>query len=232
MKIRIAFAATAAAATVAAVSGAGSAHAAAPVVLGGGSGIALGGKAICSLTTIGHDNAGRLIGLTAGHCGSTGTPVSAEADHAGQVGTIVFSDNGAGLDYSVIEFDPAQVTPARTIGGTTIAGTAPAPGPGVSVCSDGRTTGYNCNINWGPFEDISLDQTCSNHGDSGGPVTVGDRLVGMLQGGLVGYAGIDFDIPCFTAAMPIHSPTYYRPIDQILAAIDTAGGPGTGYQPA
>ncbi|MFJ4658921.1 S1 family peptidase [Nocardia sp. NPDC088792] len=229
MKLRtvLALTATAGAATLV---GTATAHAATPVTLGGGSGIILSNHSVCSLTTIGHDNAGRLVGLTAGHCGPAGTLVSAEKDRfAGPVGTITAADDG--LDYAVIEFEPDKVVPVRTIGATTIAGTAPVPGPGAQICSDGRTTGFNCSVNWGPLEDIDLGQTCSNHGDSGGPITSGDRLVGMLQGGLIGYGALTLDIPCVTAAFPIHSPTYYRPIDQILSSIDATGGPGTGYQP-
>ncbi|APA99086.1 S1 family peptidase [Nocardia seriolae] len=216
----------------ASVTAAAGAHAAAPVPLGGGSGIVLGSNTACSLTTIGHDGAGRLVGLTAGHCAPAGTVVAAEKfPAAGPLGTVAFSTDGSGLDYAVIEFDADKVAPVRTVGATTIAGLAPAPGPGAQVCTDGRTTGFNCSLNWGPFADVSLDQTCSNHGDSGGPVTAGDRLVGMLQGMLIGADGVRFDLPCLTAAFPIHSPTYYRPIDQILAAVNASGGPGSGYQP-
>ena len=51
--------------------GAGAAHAqAGPAVLGGGSGIIIDNQFECTLTTIGNDGAGRLVGLTAGHCGN------------------------------------------------------------------------------------------------------------------------------------------------------------------
>ena len=65
------------AATVLAGWGAGAAVAApAKIYLGGGSGILVlkGGNsaAACTLTTIGRSKTGKLIGITAGHCGNRG----------------------------------------------------------------------------------------------------------------------------------------------------------------
>lgn len=48
------------------------AGAAGPVVLGGGSGIVVNGESFCTLTTIGNDNRGNLIGFTSAHCGGPG----------------------------------------------------------------------------------------------------------------------------------------------------------------
>ncbi|QIS11612.1 S1 family peptidase [Nocardia arthritidis] len=198
-------------------------------VLGGGSGIVLGGHARCSLTTIGHDGAGRLVGLTAGHCAAVGDSVTAEHDRgAGVVGNVVASDRGNGLDYAVIEFDAAKVTPVRSLAGTTIAGFGPAPGPGATVCSNGRSSGFDCGVVWGPMNNRIVNQSCSIPGDSGGPVTMGDRLVGMNQGHLT-PGGID--IPCVAAAFPLHTPAYFQPIDRIMQAVDGAGGVGAGLQP-
>ena len=72
---------------------AGSATAAPAAVLGGGSGIVVNDELVCSLTTIGHDNAGRLVGLTAGHCGEPGSYVVPEASQdSGIVGEFVVSN--------------------------------------------------------------------------------------------------------------------------------------------
>ena len=46
---------------------------AAPTPMGGGSGIIIDNQLVCTLTTIGHDNGGRLVGITAGHCGGPGS---------------------------------------------------------------------------------------------------------------------------------------------------------------
>ena len=61
-----------AAAAVAASFGVGTASAAAPAVLGGGSGIIVNNAAECTLTTIGNDAAGRLVGMTS----NVGRPMS------------------------------------------------------------------------------------------------------------------------------------------------------------
>jgi hypothetical protein len=73
------------------------------VVLGGGAGIVVNGTN-CTLTTIGHDGGGALVGFTAGSCGGTGAPVVAEASQAsGTVGTVAFSAGGKDtMDYAVI----------------------------------------------------------------------------------------------------------------------------------
>ena len=79
------------------------------VALGGGAGIVVEGS-YCTLATIGHDHAGELVGFTAGHCGGPGAPVVAEgADNHGPVGAVAAV--GDGLDYGVIKFDPAKISP-------------------------------------------------------------------------------------------------------------------------
>ncbi|MBX9982118.1 MAG: S1 family peptidase, partial [Mycobacterium gordonae] len=60
------------------------------VALGGGSGIVVNTGTLCTLTAIGHDKFGDLIGFTSAHCGGPGAPVAAEgAESHGQVGTMV-----------------------------------------------------------------------------------------------------------------------------------------------
>ena len=48
------------------------------VPLGGGAGITVNGTS-CTLSTIGHDNTGKLMGFTAASCGGPGSQVTAEA---------------------------------------------------------------------------------------------------------------------------------------------------------
>lgn len=75
------------------------AHADAPVTLGGGSGLVVDGETLCTLTAIGTDNRGSLIGFTSAHCGGPGAVVAAEgAENAGVVGTMVAGNDG--LDYA------------------------------------------------------------------------------------------------------------------------------------
>ena len=40
------------------------------VPMGGGAGIVINGDTMCTLTTIGGDSAGELIGFTSAHCGA------------------------------------------------------------------------------------------------------------------------------------------------------------------
>ncbi|MBF6385845.1 trypsin-like serine protease [Nocardia farcinica] len=203
-------------------------------VLGGGSGLIFENNSACSLTAIGYDNANRLVGLTAGHCAPTGARLAAEsALDAGVVGVVAYSDNGEGLDFAVLQLDPAKVTPVRTVGPTTINGLGATPTPGTTVCSNGRTSGSGCGVVWGNLDEtVTLNQACSKPGDSGGPVTVGDRLVGMNQGRVTGISGIRFDLPCSSSANPIHSPAYFAPIEVILTAVDAIGGVGAGFRTA
>ncbi|MFE3189860.1 S1 family peptidase [Nocardia sp. NPDC059240] len=212
-----------------AVAAAAGPAAADPPPLGGSSGIVLDDSVTCSLTTIGYDGSGRLVGLTAGHCAGAGASVRVErALAAGPVGTVVFSDQGRGLDYAIIEFEPSKVTPVRSVGQTTIAGFGAPPGTGATVCSSGRSSGYDCGVVWGPMGDRIINQSCSVPGDSGGSVTVGDQLVGMNQGH---YNPLGVDMQCVNAASPMHSPAYFRPIMEILQAVNATGGVGAGLRP-
>lgn len=203
------------------------AHADPPVVLGGGSGIVVNGDAFCTLTTIGHDNAGRLIGFTSAHCGGPGATVSAEgADSAGIVGTMVAGNDG--LDYAVIQFDPAKVTPTNNVNGFQIDGLGPDPAFGEVACKLGRTTGYSCGVTWGPGKDPGtiVNQVCGQPGDSGAPVTVNNRLVGMIHG------AYSEELPtCVVKFVPLHTPAVTMSFNTQLADITAKNRPGTGFVP-
>src|ERR1700738_5407712 len=65
-----------------------SARADAQIPLGGGSGIVVEGNTLCTLTAIGNDNRGNLIGFTSAHCGGPGERGAAGgAEGAGGIGT-------------------------------------------------------------------------------------------------------------------------------------------------
>lgn len=196
----------------------GSASAApAPAVLGGGSGIVVNDELLCSITTIGHDNAGRLVGLTAGHCGDAGSPVVAEyKPDSGVVGTIVVSNSD--YDYAVIQFDPAKVTPVNRVGNVTITSIgAPALFPQVA-CKEGRTSGNTCGIVYGDLlqSQETWSQTCVIEGDSGAPLVVGTTLVAMVNA----Y----FGVACF-------GPEIGTNISSIVHNMNVSGGPGAGFRP-
>ena len=137
----------------------------------------------CTLTAIGTDNRGELVGFTSAHCGGPGATVAAEgAEDAGTVGEMVAGNDA--LDYAVIKFDPAKVTPANNVNGFVINGIGPDPKFGDIACKLGRTTGYSCGVTWGPGKDPGtiVNQVCGQPGDSGAPVTVNNLLVGMIHG--------------------------------------------------
>ena len=198
-----------------------------PVALGGGSGIVVNGEAFCTLTTIGHDNAGRLIGFTSAHCGGPGATVAAEgADHAGELGKMVAGNEA--LDYAVIEFNPGKVTPVNNVNGFQIDGLGPDPVFGQVACKLGRTTGYSCGVTWGPGQDPGtiVNQVCGQPGDSGAPVTVNNRLVGMIHGAFTE------DLPtCVVKYVPLHTPAVTMSINTQLADIAAKNRPGTGFVP-
>jgi hypothetical protein len=203
------------------------AHADGPIALGGGSGIIVNGESFCTLTTIGRDNRGNLIGFTSAHCGGPGATVSAEgADAAGVLGTMVAGNDA--LDYAVIQFDPQKVTPTDNVNGFRIDGLGADPAFGQVACKLGRTTGYSCGVTWGPGQEPGtiVNQVCGQPGDSGAPVTVNNRLVGMIHGAYTE------DLPtCVVKFIPLHTPAVTMSFNTQLADIVAKNRPGSGFVP-
>lgn len=197
------------------------------VPLGGGSGIVVDGAAFCTLTAIGHDNRGSLVGLTSAHCGGPGALVAAEnAEDAGVLGTMVAGNDT--LDYAVIEFDPQKVAPVKVVDGFQIDSIGPDPGFGAVACKLGRTTGHSCGVTWGPGDEPGtiVSQVCGLPGDSGAPVTVNNRLVGMLHGAYTE------ELPtCIVKFVPLHTPAVAMSVNAQLADIAAKGRPGSGFVP-
>ncbi|MEV3903075.1 serine protease [Mycobacterium sp. NPDC050551] len=203
------------------------AQAQSPVVLGGGSGIVVNGESLCTLTAIGNDNRGALVGFTSAHCGGPGATVGVEGvEAAGVVGTMVAGNEA--LDYAVIEFDPAKVTPTNNVNGFQIDGIGPDPAFGEIACKLGRTTGQSCGVTWGPGEDPGtiVNQVCGQPGDSGAPVTVNNKLVGMIHGAFT--QGLP---TCVVQYIPLHTPAVTMSINAQLADIVSKNRPGSGFVP-
>ncbi|MCH9735377.1 MAG: S1 family peptidase [Actinomycetia bacterium] len=197
------------------------------VTLGGGSGLVVDGEKLCTLTTIGTDNRGSLIGFTSAHCGGPGAVVAAEgAENAGVVGTMVAGNDG--LDYAVIRFDPQKVTPVNTVNGFRIDGLGPDPTFGDVACKLGRSTGYSCGVTWGPGAEPGtiVNQVCGGPGDSGAPVTVNNLLVGMIHG-----AFSEVLPTCVVKFIPLHTPAVTMSFNTQLADIVAKGRPGSGFVP-
>ncbi len=201
--------------------------AAAPVTLGGGSGIVVDGESYCTLTAIGTDDRGELIGFTSAHCGGPGATVAAEsAKDDGPVGEMVAGNDG--LDYAVIKFDPARVTPTNNVNGFLIDGLGRDPKFGDIACKLGRTTGYSCGVTWGQGKDPGtiVNQVCGQPGDSGAPVTVNNKLVGMLHGAFTE------ELPtCIVKFIPLHTPAVTMSFNTQLADIVAKNRPGSGFVP-
>ena len=197
------------------------------VVLGGGAGIVVNGETLCTLTAIGTDHQGNLVGFTSAHCGGPGAQVAAEkADATGTLGVMAAGNDA--LDYAVIKFDPARVAPVSNYNGFAINGLGPDPTFGQIACKLGRTTGYSCGVTWGPGEQPGtiLSQICGQPGDSGAPVTVGNQLVGMIHG------AFSNELPtCVIKYIPLHTPAVAESINAILADVSAKGRPGAGFVP-
>jgi hypothetical protein len=205
----------------------GTATAVDKVALGGGAAIVVNGEMACTLTAIGNDSQGNLVGFTSAHCGGPGAFVSAEqAQGAGTLGVMATGNDA--LDYAVIKFDPEKVTPVSNYNGFVINGLGADPTFGQIACKLGRTTGYSCGVTWGPGEQPGtiLSQICGRPGDSGAPVTVGNQLVGMVHG------AFSQDLPtCVVKYIPLHTPAVAESINAILADLSAKGRTGAGFVP-
>lgn len=197
------------------------------VPMGGGAGIVIDGDTLCTLTAIGHDNTGALIGFTSAHCGGPGAQVAAEtAEGSGTLGEMVAGNEA--LDYAVIKFDPEKVQPVANYDGFVIAGIAPDPVFGAVACKQGRTTGNSCGVTWGQGQDPGtiVMQVCGRPGDSGGPVTVNGMLVGMIHGAFSNA------LPnCIIKYIPLHTPAVVVSMSAVLADINAKQRAGSGFVP-
>lgn len=197
------------------------------VVMGGGAPIVINGDTMCTLTTIGRDRTGDLIGFTSAHCGGPGAEVAAEGvESKGPLGVMVAGNDN--LDYAVIRFDPAKVTPVANYDGFLISGIGPDPTFGQIACKQGRSTGNSCGVTWGPGENPGtiVMQVCGAPGDSGAPVTVNNLLVGMLHG-----AFSDALPDCITKFIPLHTPAVVMSFNADMEDINAKNRPGAGFVP-
>ncbi|MCU1640713.1 MAG: hypothetical protein JWN03_988 [Nocardia sp.] len=214
----------------------GTAAADGPAVLGGGSGIAISTEdpqlyALCTVTAIGFDGGNRLVAVTAGHCGDVGASVWSEGSvRTGVIGRVAEVDDY--WDWAVIELDPDKVVPVRQITQSVVNGIGSPPGLLETVCKNGRTTGFTCGPVWQTLPEGFSSHVCADHGDSGAPVLVGDRLVGMvIAGQLLDLGSVVLQMPsCTNPADPVHEPDLSTGIGNVLTSIDQHGGAGAGFR--
>lgn len=197
------------------------------VAIGGGAPIVIDGQTACTLTAIGNDNQGNLVGFTSAHCGGPGAQVTSEtAAGAGTLGVMVAGNDA--LDYAVIKFDAAKVTPVNNYNGFAITGIGPEPTVGQIACKQGRSTGNSCGVVWGVGQQPGtfVSQLCGGPGDSGAPVTVDNALVGMIHG------AFSENLPsCVIKYIPLHTPAVAESINAVLADLNAKGRPGAGFTP-
>ncbi|WP_343571934.1 serine protease [Mycobacterium sp.] len=201
--------------------------ASAALPLGGGAGIVVGGT-YCTLTTIGHDKTGGLVGFTAASCGGPDSPVVAEGSESlGPVGTVVAIPNDPGLRYAVIKFDSAKITPIPNFAGFVINGIDTRPFEWHQpLCRLGAATGDSCGrIGSLPFggRRISMGGGAYQPGDNGGPATSDGLLLGLITGGQF--------VPPDLQGSPPHQFTEMMLFSAVLDDVNSAGGPGAGFIP-
>lgn len=171
----------------------------------------------CTVAVAGYNDAGQKVALTAGHCAkNVGDPVvNADARSMGATGHVMSIDRA--LDYAVILLHPnTEVT--RTYDGLTInhLGSAPVP-TGQTVCKKGVASGVTCGITWYDYNAMNVNQVCAMQGDSGGPLFMGDRLVGLINGGMFPQP---FALACHTPLQGIlHAPTGSARADAVLPTV-------------
>lgn len=189
-------------------------------LLGGGAGIVVN-DTLCTLTTIGHDKSGDLVGFTAASCGGPGSPVAAVG--GANVGSVVAVEDS--LKYAVIKFDPAHVTPTANFAGFAINGLGPDPGFRQPACTDGVATGIQCNGGIttlpGPGPGRNMARATFEPGDEGRPVTTDDLLFGMAYRGYTDVSAWGYTIPESTVVL----------LTAILNDVNAKDGPGAGFSP-
>ncbi|MFB7665326.1 peptidase S1 [Kitasatospora sp. NPDC056138] len=118
----------------------------------------------------------------------------------------LLSGGPAGLDYAVIELDPAKVAPVSTVGGVTITSIGDLPPIGTRMCKQGWATGLTCGVLTGSDSKWFTSLIWTWAGDSGSPTVVGNTLVGNAWGAF-----------------------HHTRILSILADMDAHGGVGAGF---
>lgn len=178
---------------------------------------------MCTLTAAGTDAEGRKVGITAGHCGNVGDPVSsADSWQVGPTGTVVSKNEQ--LDYSLIEFG-SKAEVSRSYNGVTANGVGGTTQPGDITCKRGVATGRTCGMTFQHTERVTVNQVCAMVGDSGAPVFRNGRIVGSVSRGLI--PGLP---SCHTPWQgALHNPTVVSNTDAIIADLNRREGVGSGF---
>ncbi|WP_064062858.1 trypsin-like peptidase domain-containing protein [Rhodococcus sp. As11] len=204
----------------------------------------------CSVAAVGHDDAGRLVAITAGHCYRTGSsPVwKVDEQHRGAIGaeTDVASTGSIDplgfptdeiADYAVVVLDETRVRGSNTSAPNdrgervvleSVAAFDEGELPVGTHCAAGRSTSVACATG-----EVRVDENLMSSpllmrpGDSGGPLVRAET--GEWLGLSVGYrfpptrVSGDRQVPDTRFAA-------YQRADRILAEIDARDGIGSGFR--
>lgn len=163
--------------------------------------------------------------VTAGHCGTAGTPTSGY----NQVAQGTFQGSSfPGNDYAWVAVN-ANWTPVGVVnnysGGTVAVAGSTEAAVGASICRSGSTTGWHCgsiqaknqtvNYPQGTVYGLTRTNVCAEPGDSGGSWLSGNQAQGVTSGG--------------SGNCTSGGTTFYQPVNEILSAygltLVTSGGP-------
>jgi streptogrisin C len=165
--------------------------------------------------------------VTAGHCGTAGTPTSGY----NQVAQGTFQGSSfPGNDYAWVAVNsnwiPQPWVNNYSGGNVTVAGSTEA-AVGASVCRSGSTTGWRCgtiqaknqtvNYAQGTVYGLTRTTACAEPGDSGGSWLTGQEAQGVTSGG--------------SGNCSIGGTTYFQPVNEILTAYGRQLVTGSGPPP-
>ncbi|RCG23558.1 S1 family peptidase [Streptomyces diacarni] len=161
--------------------------------LRGGDAYYMNGSGRCSIGFSVTRGGGQAGFVTAGHCGTPGTPTSGYNQQAqGSFQGSTFP----GRDYAWVatngNWTPRPLVNGYGMGEVTVAGSTQAP-VGASVCRSGSTTGWHCgtvqqhntSVTYpqGTVSGVTRTNVCAEPGDSGGSFISGDQAQGTTSGG-------------------------------------------------
>jgi len=178
----------------------------------------------CTLGISGYDSTNLLVGLSAAHCGDIGTDVFIEESRdLGPIGRVVRTN--VHLDSAVILLDSSKVRPVNQMRGVVVNEIGAAPRLAQWVCKQGETTGNTCGFSIGhgfARDDKSMSIVCVAEGDSGGPVVVGDRLIGITTDRIPKGLPVAM-VPCPTLLLSVD-------MGALLADLNASPGYGSGFR--
>ncbi|MEU2947749.1 S1 family peptidase [Nocardiopsis alba] len=156
----------------------------------GGLAYTMGGR--CSVGFAATNSSGQPGFVTAGHCGTVGTPVSI-GNGQGVFERSVFPGNDSAFVRGTSNFTLTNLVSRYNTGGhATVSGSSQA-AIGSQICRSGSTTGWHCgtvqargqtvSYPQGTVQNLTRTNVCAEPGDSGGSFISGSQAQGVTSGG-------------------------------------------------